>query len=120
MTWPYSYFADICLPVFTACLLITLSVYSWPVRSVPRALWITMARLFTALWSVGSILEYAAINFEAKITRVKFQVLELTQTSHHLMRLFRMPGAQECNLLRPVMTHFKTGYDFSYATMSKF
>ena len=87
---------------------------------MPRALRITMARLFTALWAVGSILEYAAIYFEARINWIKFQVLELTQTSHHLIRFFPMVGAQECNLLRPVMTHFKTGYYFSYATISKF
>jgi signal transduction histidine kinase len=75
MTWPYSYSPDIWLPVFTVFLLIALSVYSWRGRSVPGVLPFAIASLFTALWAVGSIMEYAAIDPEVKITWAKFQAL---------------------------------------------
>lgn len=75
MTWPYSYFPHICLPIFTVFLLITLSVSSWRGRSVPGALAFAMASLFTALWAVGWVIEYAAINLEVKTTWVKFQAI---------------------------------------------
>lgn len=73
MTSPYSYSADIWLPTFTIFLLIVLFVYSWRGRSVAGALPFAIASLFTALWAVGSLIEYAAINPEAKTTWVKFQ-----------------------------------------------
>ena len=75
MTWPYSYSPDIWLPVFTVFLLIALSVYSWRGRSVPGALPFAIASLFTALWAVGSIMEYAATDLAVKITWVKFQAI---------------------------------------------
>jgi hypothetical protein len=40
---------------------------------VPGALPFAIACLFTALWAVGSVFEYAAINPEVKTTWVKFQ-----------------------------------------------
>jgi signal transduction histidine kinase len=73
MTWPYSYSADIWLPAFTVFLLIALSVYSWRSRSVPGALPFAIACLFTGLWAVGSVIEYAAIDPEVKTTWLKFQ-----------------------------------------------
>jgi signal transduction histidine kinase len=75
MTWPYSYSPDIWLPVFTIFLLIALSVYSWRGRSVPGALPFAIASLFTALWAVGSVLEYVATDLAVKITWVKFQAI---------------------------------------------
>ena len=75
MTWPFSYSPDIWLPIFTIFLLITLSAYSWRGRSVPGALPFSIASLFTALWAVGSIMEYAAIDLAVKITWVKFQAI---------------------------------------------
>ena len=75
MTWPYSYSPDIWLPVFTVFLLIALSVYSWRGRSVPGALPLAIASLFTALWAVGSVMEYAATDLAVKITWVKFQAI---------------------------------------------
>src|SRR5512133_2889493 len=75
MTSSYSYSADIWLPVFTVFLLTALSVYSWRGRSVPGALPLAIASLFTALWAVGSIMEYAAIDLAVKISWMKFQVI---------------------------------------------
>ena len=75
MTWPYTYFPDIWLPIFTVILLIALSVYSWRGRSVPGALPFAIASIFTALWVAGSMMEYAAIIPELKITWVKFQAI---------------------------------------------
>ena len=75
MTSLYSYSADIWLPVFTVFLLIALSVYSWRGRSVPGALPFAIASLFTALWAIGSAMEYAAIDLAVKITWVKFQAI---------------------------------------------
>ena len=73
MTWPYSYSADIWLPVFTVFLLVALSVYSWRDRSVPGALPFAIASLFTALWAVGSVMEHAATDLAVRITWMKFQ-----------------------------------------------
>lgn len=56
-------------------LLIALSVSSWRGRSVPGALPFAFASLFTALWAIGSVIEYAAINLEVKTTWVKFQAI---------------------------------------------
>src|SRR5688500_10554841 len=75
MTWPYSYSANIWLPAFTVFLLIALSVYSWRGRSLPGALPFAIASLFTALWAVSSIMEYAAMDLAVKATWVKFQVI---------------------------------------------
>ena len=73
MTWPYIYFPDIWLPIFTIFLLIALSIYGWRGRSVPGALPFAIGSLFTALWAVGSVMEYVAIDLEAKLSWVKFQ-----------------------------------------------
>jgi PAS domain S-box-containing protein len=73
MTWPYSYSADIWLPILTVFLLIALAVYSWRGRSVPGALPFAIASLLTALWAVGSVIEYAAIDLTVKMTWVRFQ-----------------------------------------------
>ena len=73
MTWPYS--PDIWLPVFTIFLLITLSIYSWRGRSVPGALPFAIASFFTALWAIGSVMEYAAIDLDIKTTWVNFQAI---------------------------------------------
>jgi PAS domain S-box-containing protein len=75
MIWPYSYSPDIWLPIFTVFLLIALSVYGWRRRSVPGALPFAIASLFTALWAVGSAIEYAAIDLEVKTSWVKFQAI---------------------------------------------
>ena len=75
MTWPYSYSPDIWLPGFTVFLLIALSVYSWRGRGVPGALPFAIASLFTALWAVGSVMEYAAINPEVKTTWLRIQAI---------------------------------------------
>jgi len=71
----YSYSPDIWLPVFTVFLLIALSVYSGRRRSVPGALPFAIGSLFTALWAIGSVMEYAAVDPEVKITWLKFQAV---------------------------------------------
>ena len=48
-------------------------MYSWRGRSVPGALQFAIASFFTALWGVGSVMEYATIDPEVKITWVRFQ-----------------------------------------------
>jgi signal transduction histidine kinase len=75
MTSPYLYSADIWLPVFTIFLLIALSVYAWRGRSVPGALPFAIASLLTAIWAVGSVMEYLALDLEVKIVWVKFQAI---------------------------------------------
>ena len=73
MTWSYPYSADIWISVFTVLLLVALCVYSWRDYSVPGAPLFASASLFTALWAVGSVMEYASTDLAIKITWVKFQ-----------------------------------------------
>ena len=75
MTWPYIYSPEIWLPVFTVFLLMALSMYSWRGRSVPGAVPLALASLFTALWAIGSVMEYSAIDLAVKITWVMFQAI---------------------------------------------
>jgi len=42
---------------------------------VPGALPFAIGSVFTALWAVGSVMEYAAIDLEVKLTWVKFQAV---------------------------------------------
>ena len=75
MTSPYPYSPDFWLPVFTVFFLIALSVYGWRGRSVPGGLPFAIASLFTALWAVGSVMEYAAMDLAVKTSWVKFQAV---------------------------------------------
>jgi signal transduction histidine kinase len=75
MTWSYSYPPYIWLPVFTVFLLIALFVYSWHGRSLPGAFPFAIASLFTALWGIGLVLQYAAVDIELKTTWIKFQAI---------------------------------------------
>lgn len=75
MTWPNAYSPDIWLPLFTVFLLIALAVYSWRGRSVPGAVPFAIASLLTVLWTIGSIVQYAAVDRALKITGVKFQAV---------------------------------------------
>lgn len=75
MAWPYAYSPDILLPLFTFFLLIALCAYSSRRPSVPGALPFAIGCIFTALWAVGSVMQYAAIDLDVKITWVKFQSL---------------------------------------------
>lgn len=86
MPSPYSYFADIWLPLPPNFLVIVLSVYAWHGRSVLPALAFSTASLLTALWVAGLLIEDAVINFEAKTVGVNFQEFEPAQTSQNRMR----------------------------------
>jgi PAS domain S-box-containing protein len=73
MTRTYAYTTYIWPSILTILLLIVLAVYTWRRRNVPGALPFTLALLFGALWSVGSALEYAAVDLAVKIAWIKFQ-----------------------------------------------
>lgn len=63
-------------PTITAILVfIALALYSFKNRGVPGALPFMYACLFGMLWSLGLILEYAAVDLEAKIFWHKFMVM---------------------------------------------
>src|SRR5919198_3695289 len=128
MTWPYSYSPDIWLPVFTFFLLIALSVYGWRGRSVPGALPFAIASFFTALWAVGTVIEYAAIDPEVKTSWVKFQaiwqlpattaitcfILEFAWprrwlTRRNLILLFTVPLLNVVAILTDELYHWKWG-----------
>ena len=57
--------------VFTAALVI----FVWRRRSVPGALPLALAMLFTIPWAVGAALEVAAVDVSTKIFWVKFQAI---------------------------------------------
>jgi N-terminal 7TM region of histidine kinase len=57
--------------VFTAALVI----FVWRQRSVPGALPLALAMLFTIPWAVGAALEVAAVDVSTKIFWVKFQAI---------------------------------------------
>ena len=73
MAWSYRYSPDIWLPLFTFFLLIALCAYGVRRRSLPDALPFALGSLFTALWAVGSVMEYAAVGHELQTTWIKFQ-----------------------------------------------
>ena len=75
MAWPYAYSIHIWVPLFTFFLLIALCAYSSRWRSLPGALPFAIGSFFTALWAAGSVMEYATIDLEIKITWVKFQAV---------------------------------------------
>jgi PAS domain-containing protein len=73
MSGNYAYTPYIWPPFLTVILLATLSAYGWRRRSVPGALPFMIGCLFAALWAVGSVMEYAAVDVETKIFWAKFQ-----------------------------------------------
>lgn len=73
MTWTYAYTPAIWVPLGTIFLMLSLATYSWRRHSVPGALPFTFALLFAALWAVGSLLEYTAVDLTTKIFWIKFQ-----------------------------------------------
>ncbi len=59
--------------LFITVLLLALSIYAWRHRSVPGALSFAIGSVFSALWTAGSFLEFAAVDVGTKILWVKFQ-----------------------------------------------
>lgn len=66
ITWP---------SIIAAVLVFVLAVYSFRNRHVPGALPFSIACMLGVLWSVGSILEFAAVDIDLKIFWRKFQVI---------------------------------------------
>lgn len=75
MSWPYSFTADLWLPIFTTIFLIGLGWYGWRRRSVPGALYFAVGSLLAAAWVAGSVMELAATDTGTKIFWVKFQAI---------------------------------------------
>jgi len=73
MNLPYAYSPSIWPSAFIIILLIALFVYACRRRSVPGALPFLVACGFAAMWAVGSVIEHAAVDLEAKIFWIKFQ-----------------------------------------------
>jgi signal transduction histidine kinase len=74
MAWTYAYTSEIWPPLLTILLLIVLVIYAWRRRSMPGALPFMIGCLFAALWMIGSVMEYLALEEATKLFWVKFQV----------------------------------------------
>jgi PAS domain S-box-containing protein len=95
MTWNYAYTSATWPSIFTILLLISLAVYSWRRRRLPGALPFTAALLFGALWAVGSILEYSAVDAVDQIVWIKFQAvwqLPVSTAVTFFILEYAMPG----------------------------
>lgn len=73
MTWSYTFAPSVWPAVLTVLLFAALSIFAWRRREVPGAAPFTIAFLFAAVWSVGSVMEYAAVDLATKIFWIKFQ-----------------------------------------------
>ncbi|HBY98860.1 MAG TPA: hypothetical protein DEP84_33760 [Chloroflexi bacterium] len=75
MDWHYPYTPYMLPMLASAAFTAALVLYVWRRRSVPGALPLAMAMLFTMPWAVGAALELAAVDLPAKIFWVKFQTV---------------------------------------------
>jgi len=75
MTWHYAYSQDLWPAMISVALSITLGLFSWHRRNVPGAKAFAIGCLFAMLWSIGSSLEIAALDFSTKVFWVKFHAL---------------------------------------------
>ncbi len=73
MTWNYAYTPSVWPAVLTVLLFAVLSIFAWRRRSMPGAAPLTIAFLFAAVWSAGSVMEVAAVDLATKIFWFKFQ-----------------------------------------------
>lgn len=71
----YAYSGYLWLPLGVAAFAAFLSWYGWRRRAVPAALPFSVAALFASLWAMGSLLEAAAVDAEAKIFWLRFLTL---------------------------------------------
>jgi signal transduction histidine kinase len=67
MLWRYQYTPVIWPTVFTIMLLTVLAVYAWRRRNLPGALWLVIYCLFSLLFLTAKVIEFLAVDFEAKI-----------------------------------------------------
>jgi signal transduction histidine kinase len=69
----YAYSPSIWPSLLTVFFLLAMAYYSSRHRSVPGVFPYFIALLFASAWAAGSVMEYAAVDLEAKIFWVKFQ-----------------------------------------------
>ena len=75
MTWNYAFSQDLWPAMISVALTIILGIYSWYRRNVPGARAFAIGCLFAMLWSIGSCLEIAALDFSTMVFWVKFHAL---------------------------------------------
>lgn len=75
MTWEYAYDQDLWPAMISVALTVFLGLYSWKRRKVPVARAFAIGCLLACLWTVGSSLEIAAVDFTTKVIWVKFHAL---------------------------------------------
>lgn len=75
MTWQYAYNQDLWPALVSVTLTIFLGFTSWHRRKVPGATAFAIGCLFAMLWSVGSSLEIAALDFPTKVFWIRFHAL---------------------------------------------
>ena len=75
MTWEYAYSQDLWPAMVSVALTIYLGSFSWHRRKVPGAMAFAVGCFFAMLWSIGSSLEIAALDFSTKVFWVKFHAL---------------------------------------------
>ena len=75
MTWHYAYSQDLWPAMISVGLTIILGIYSLYRRKVPGAIAFAIGCLFAMLWSIGSCLEIAALDFTTKVFWIKFHAL---------------------------------------------
>ena len=75
MTWYYAYSQDLWPAMISVALTIILGFYSWYRRNIPGAKAFAIGCLFAMLWSIGTSLEIAAVDFSTKVFWIKFHAL---------------------------------------------
>lgn len=75
MTWEYAYNQDLWPAMVSVALTLYLGFFSWRRRKVPGARAFAIGCLFAMLWSIGSSLEIAAVDFSTKVIWIKFHAL---------------------------------------------
>ena len=75
MTWEYAYTQDLWPAMVSFALTLYLGLFSWRRRKVPGAKAFAIGCLFAMLWSIGSSLGIAAVDFSTKVIWLKFHAL---------------------------------------------
>ncbi|MGA7875606.1 MAG: histidine kinase N-terminal 7TM domain-containing protein [Desulfoferrobacter sp.] len=75
MSYSYSYNSDIWPALITLATTTYLGAYSWRRRHIPAAKPFAVACLLGGFWTLGVILELAAVDFPTKVFWVKFQAI---------------------------------------------
>lgn len=75
MTWEYNYNQDLWPAMVSIVLTLCLGIFSWRRRKLPSAKAFAIGCFFAMLWSIGSSLEIAAVDFLTKVFWIKFHAL---------------------------------------------